>query len=135
MGSEFEVEATAPAASTRGPAAVPSARCCGVGVVGAVVDVRHSVVRFVDMLNRYGLVISWVYNTVFFVMVIVVMSVYICFVVVCGTIGTLHRSHVGWWRGAACIRKGVFLAVCRSFGWSRSLFCWYVSFFNRRVFV
>jgi hypothetical protein len=129
------VEATAPTASTRGLAVAPSARCCGVGVVGADVGVRNCVVRFVDMSKRFGLVISWVYKAVCFVMVIVVMSVYICFVVVCGTIGTLHRSHVGWWRGAACIRKGVFLAVCRSFGWSRSLFCWYVSFFNRRVFV
>ena len=49
MGVEVEVEATAPVASTRGPAAATSARCCGVGVVGAVVGVRHFVLRFVDL--------------------------------------------------------------------------------------
>ena len=113
LGIEVEVEATAPATSTRGPAAAPSARCCGVGAVGAVVGVLHYVVRFVDMLKRFGLVISWVYNAFCFVMVILVMSVYICCVVVCGIVGALHRSRAGWWRGAVGIRKGVLLAVCR----------------------
>ena len=87
------------------------------------------------MLKRFGLVIRWGYNAVCFVMVIVVLSFYILFVVVCGTVGALHRSRVGCRRGAVVIRKGVFLAVCRYVGWSRGKFGWCVSIYNRRGFV
>jgi hypothetical protein len=92
-------------------------------------------VRFVDLLKRFGLFIRWVYNAVCFVMVIVVLSDYICFVVVYGTVGALYRSRVGWRRGAASILKCVFLAVCRYVGWSRKNIYWYASIYNRRVFV
>jgi hypothetical protein len=68
-------------------------------------------------------------------MVIFATSVYILFVAVCGTVGVLHRSRVGWWRGVAGIRRGIFLGAFRCVGWGRSIFYRYVSIFNRRVFV
>ena len=57
------------------------------------------------------------------------------FVSVCGTVGALHRTRAGWWRGVDGIRRGIFLAVFRYVGWGRRIFYWYVSIFNRRVFV
>ena len=57
------------------------------------------------------------------------------FFAVCGTVGALYRSRVGWWRGIAGIRRGVFLGVFRYVGWGRGIFYWYVSIFNLRVFV
>ncbi len=65
-------------------------------------------------------------------MVIVVMSVYILFCGLCGAIGALR---VDWWRGLAGIRRGILHAVFRYVGWGRRIFYWYVSIFNRRVFV
>ena len=59
MGVEVEVEATASAASARGPATASPARRSGVGIVGAVVGVRHDVVSFGVMSKRVGLVSCW----------------------------------------------------------------------------
>ena len=123
MGVEVKVEATTSDASTRGPSAAPSTRYNGVGVVGAVASVRHYVVRFVHMLKRFGLVTSWDCSAICFLMVIVVMSVYIFLVGVCGTVSTLHRSRVGWWRGVVGIQRGIFVAVFQYVGWGRSIFC------------
>ena len=115
LGVEVEVEATTPATSTRGRAAAPSAGCGGVGVVGAVVDANY-VLRFVGMSKRFVEFIYWIVSVYCFVMVIVVPSVYIMFVMVCGTVGVLHKSRVCWRRGAVGMRDGVFLVVCRYAG-------------------
>ena len=58
-------------------------------------------------------------------MVIVAASVYILFVAVCGTVGVLHRSRVGWWRGVA----GIFLG---SFGVSVAVALYFI---GTRVFL
>jgi len=59
LGVEVEVEATASAASTRGPAAAPPARRCGVGVVGAVVGI-HVVLGFVGMSKLFVEFVCWI---------------------------------------------------------------------------
>ena len=117
------MEATASAASTRGPAAAPPARRSGVGVVGTVVCVRHYVVSFVDISKRFGLMTCWICSAVFVVMVIVVMSVYIFFVVVCGTVGVLHRSHVVRGEGSLVFGGVYFL---RSFSMSVGVAVYFV---------
>jgi hypothetical protein len=122
LSVEVEVEATAPAASTRGPAAAPSARFRGVGAFGSVVGVRHYVVRFVDMLKRFVEFVCWIVSVYCFVMVIFVPSVYVIFVMVCGTVGVLHQSRVCWRRGAVDMQGYVFLAVCHYVGSCRSGF-------------
>jgi hypothetical protein len=109
------MEAMTRATSSRGPAAAASAGCGGVGVVGADVGV-HYVLRFVDVSKRFVELFYWIVSAYCFVMVIVVPSVYIFFVMVCGTAGVLHQSRVCWRRGAVGMREGVFLAVCRSVG-------------------
>ena len=68
-------------------------------------------------------------------MVIVTVPVYILIVAVCGTVGVMHRSRVGWCRGVVGIRRGIFLGVFRYVGWSRSIFGRYLSIFNRSVVV
>jgi hypothetical protein len=109
LGIEVEVEATAPATSTRGPATAPSTRCRGVGVVGAVIGVCHNVVRFVYMLKRFVEFICWIVSVYCFVLVIVVPSVYITFVMVCRTVGVLHQSRVCWRQGPLACGKACFL--------------------------
>ena len=68
-------------------------------------------------------------------MVVVAVSVYILIVAVCGTVGVVHRSHVGWWRGIVGVRRGIFLGFFRYVGWNRILFYRYVSNFDRGVVV
>ncbi len=46
-----------------------------------------------------------------FVMVVVAVLVYILFVSVRGTVYVVHRSHVGWCREVARIRRGIFLGI------------------------
>ena len=70
-----------------------------------------------------------------FVKVVVAESVYILFASVRGTVGVLHRSRVGWCRGVAEIRRGVFPENVRYVGLGRSIFYRYVSIFDRGVFV
>ena len=62
----------------------------------------------------------------YFVMVVVSVSVYILYVAVCMTVGVVHRSRVGWFRGIAGSRRGIFLGVFRYVGWNRSIFYLYV---------
>ena len=70
-----------------------------------------------------------------FVMVVVSMSVYILSVAVCGTVGVVHWSRVGWFRGIDGSRRGIFLGVFRYVGWGRSICYRYASIFNRSVFL
>ena len=116
------MEAAAPVSTTRGPATSPSAKPRGAGVVGAVVIVQHFVVSLIGLFTRFCWVYRWVFNEVCFVMVFVCRPVYRTFVMVCGAVGTLHRSRVVWRRGAVDIRRGVFSTVCRYVGWGRNSF-------------
>ena len=68
-------------------------------------------------------------------MIVVADSVYVLFVAVCGAVGVVHRSRVGWCRGVAGVLRGDFLGVFRHVGWGRILFYRYVSIFCRSVFV
>ena len=133
MGVEVEVKSTSSAAHTGGPAAAPPAKRSGVRVVVAVVGARHYVTSFGDLSKRFGSVFCWYRSAIFVVMVVVAVSVYILFVAVCGTVGVEHRSRVGWWRGVAGDRRGIFLGVFRYDGWNRIILCRYVSIFIRIV--
>ena len=68
-------------------------------------------------------------------MIVGAMSVYILFVAVCGTVGVVHRSRVGLWRGVAGIRRGIVLGGFRHVGWNLIIFYRYVSRFDRFVVV
>jgi len=56
------------------------------------------------------------------------------FVVVCGAVGVVHRSRVGWCRGVTGIRGGIFLGDFRYVGWDRIICRRYVRMFYRGVF-
>ena len=68
-------------------------------------------------------------------MIVVAVSVYISFVAVCWTVGVVHWSRVGWCRGVASVRIGVFFGVFGYVSWGRIIFYRYVSIFSRSVFV
>ncbi len=68
-------------------------------------------------------------------MVVVAVTAYILFVAVCGTVGVEHWSRVGWWRGVAGARRGIFLGGFRYDDWNRIIFCRYVSIFIRIVVI
>jgi hypothetical protein len=70
-----------------------------------------------------------------FAMLVVAVSVYVLFVSVRGTVYVVHRSHVGWCRGVARIRRGIFLGDFRYVGWSGNLFYRYVSILSRSIVV
>ena len=62
------------------------------------------------------------------------MSGYILNVAVCGTVGVVYRSCVGWCRGVTGIWKGICLGGFRYVGWDRNIFCQYMRIFYRGVF-
>jgi hypothetical protein len=68
-------------------------------------------------------------------MIVGAMSIYILFVAVYGTVGVVHRSRVGWWRGVAGVRRGILLGFFRYVSWNRIRYYRYVSSFDRVIVV
>ena len=77
LSVEVELEATASDASTGGPAAAPPARRNGIGNVVAVVGGRHYVADVCVMSRRFEFMYCYNRGAKWFVMVVVVVSIYI----------------------------------------------------------
>ena len=106
---EVEVEAPSSGAATEGPAAAPPARRSGIRVVVTCVGGRHCVVSVGIMSRIFEYVSYWSRGTKGFVMGVVVVSIYMLFVTVCGAVRVVNRSRVDWCRGVTGIRSGFFL--------------------------
>ena len=113
----IEVEVASAGARAIGTAAAASpARRIGIGVVVTVVGRRHFVVVVGMVSNIVEFVFGRSSGRMQFVMVIVGESDYILFAPSRGVVGVVHRSRVGWRRGFAGIRSGIFLGGFRNVG-------------------